>query len=135
MTAALIILGILVLALGWVALDLFVFRRGIKLEWAGVTTYRLRLGSWLPKLLGHGGTTIGDVVHIAGGDVSAWLVSHEVAHVIRGAKVGRFPYLWRYVTSKRFRLDEELACNLWASINYIQVHPRWVADYVRKGAA
>lgn len=131
----LILGGLLALILAFVALDLFVFRRGIKLEWAGATTYRLRLGSWLPKLLGHGGTTIGDVVHIAGGQVSAWLVSHEVAHVVRGAKVGRFPYLWRYLTSRRFRLDEELACNVWAELHYTETHPRWVADSIRKGGA
>ena len=135
MTALLIVLTLVAVALGWAALDLFVFRRGMRVEWAGVATYRLRLGSWLPKLLGHDGTTIGDVVHIAGGQVSAWLVSHEVAHVIRGQKVGRFPYLWRYLTSSKFRLDEEMACDLWASINCVQVHPRWVADYIRKGAA
>ena len=129
-----ILVGLIALVLTLAAVDLFVLRRGMGLEWAGVTRYRLRLNSWLPRLLGSGGTTIGDEVHIAGPRVSAWLLSHEVAHVVRGQTVGgRWRYLWRYLTSKRFRVDEELACNLWAQLHHQETHPRWVADSIRKG--
>ena len=62
-----ILAGLLALVLILAAVDLFVLKRGMGLEWAGVTTYRLRLNSWLPRLLGSGGTTIGDTVHIAPG--------------------------------------------------------------------
>ena len=130
-----ILLGLVALVLTLAAVDLFVLKRGVRLEWSGVTVYRLRLNSWLPRLLGSGGTTIGDEVHIAGPKVSAWLLSHEVAHVVRGRALGTRRYLWRYLTSKRFRVDEELACNLWASVIHQQTHPKWVADFIRKGGA
>lgn len=126
-----ILAGLLALVLTVAAVDLFVLRRGMGLEWAGVTRYRLRLNSWLPRLLGSGGTTIGDEVHIAGPRVSAWLLSHEVAHVVRG-QGGTRRYLWRYLTSKRFRVDEELACNLWAQLHHQETHPRWVERDIRK---
>ena len=128
-----ILAGLLALVLILAAVDLFVLKRGMGLEWAGVTTYRLRLNSWLPRLLGSGGTTIGDTVHIAGPRVSAWLLSHEVAHVIRGQPLGTRGYLWRYLTSKAFRVAEERACDLWADLHYREVHPQWVATSIRKG--
>ena len=129
-----IAIPIIALVITLAAVDLFVLKRGMRLEWSGVTFYRLRLNSWLPRLLGSGGTTIGDEVHIAGPKVSAWLLSHEVGHVVRG-KGGTGRYLWRYLTSARFRVDEELACNLWAQLHHDQTHPKWVASAIRKGGS
>jgi hypothetical protein len=129
-----ILLALPVAALGWAVVDLFLLKRGIAMEWQG-QVYRLRLSSWLPRLLGSGGTTIGDEIHIAGPSVSAWLLGHEFAHVIRAKKVGRFRYLWRYLTSKAFRTSEELACNLWADLHHKEPHPKWVASSIRKGGA
>lgn len=130
-----ILVGLITLVITLAAVDLFVLKRGDPMDWFGVTTYRLRLGSWLPRLLGSGGTTIGNEVHIAGPRVTAWLLSHEVAHVVRGRALGTRRYLWRYLTSKRFRVDEELACNLWAQLHHEQTHPRWAAGFMRKGGS
>ena len=88
-----ILAGLLALVPTLAAVDLFVLKRGVRLTWIvdGIhTDYRLRLNSWLPRLLGSGGTTIGDEVHIAGPRVSAWLLSHEFSGATR-SRVGVAP--------------------------------------------
>lgn len=84
--------------------------------------YRIRRNTWLNWLINparsgrHAGIGVGRVVHLGlpeGQIPSAWLLAHEVAHLIRQeGQITR--YLVGYVLSPKYRAAEEAACNAWA---------------------
>lgn len=85
-------------------------------------SYLIRRNSWLNRLINpgrpglHAGIGVGRVVHLGlpeGQMPSAWLLAHEVAHLIRQeGQITR--YLVGYVLSPKYRAAEEAACNAWA---------------------
>lgn len=71
---------------------------------------RLRGGSIYAKLLNigkqFGGLSIRRTIH-ATGQLTRSRLSHEVFHVLHTAEIGTYRYLWLYLTSAKFREQEE----------------------------
>lgn len=55
------------------------------------------------------GITLLGRVHLWG-PASDVLICHELGHLVRAAAIGKWRYLWRYITDADFRTTEEATC-------------------------
>jgi len=63
---------------------------------------------WLLRKLMHGRSITIDEVIFEGDDTDAQLIAHESEHVRQQDAMGWWPWVWRYVWHKDFRLDQEV---------------------------
>lgn len=81
-------------------------------------TFEVRLGSWLPRLLGADGVTIGRTIRFRPGwGPNARLLSHETRHLQQIRSLGAGTFLWRYLTRPTFRRQMEAEANEWAAVH------------------
>jgi len=115
------VLGLVGLTILLVVLDLVILKGGLIYQWKeapdGPYQFRVRYKHWLPRWFRSTSTAdmeINDQILSADGQFSAHGAAHEVGHGIRARRMGRWKYLWKYITNAEFRAAEEIWCNNFA---------------------
>ena len=94
--------GLVVAALGWVVLDLFVIRSAqIKTSVAGITV-RVRCASWVNAITGSDATVIRDVIHLKRGvhRPSIEFLADEMGHVYQWKRHGVIGFIVRFIRER-----------------------------------
>ena len=76
--------------------------------------FQVKLQSWLPTLLGADGVTIGSTIRFRKGwGPNSRLFAHETRHLQQYRWFGTLGFLWRYLTSSKFRGQMEAEAREW----------------------
>ena len=72
-------------------------------------TLTVRINSWLSKLLPSFGIVIDEIIHLDATTANAmgYMLAHEWKHVLQQREIGSYKFLFKYLTSKKFKKEKE----------------------------
>src|SRR5690606_18394616 len=85
----------------------------------------VRINTPISKIFPKMGVALHKTIHLDSvQNASPYLLAHEYAHIFKQREMGTIPYLWKYLTSKTFRVADEERADAWGQSH--MTDPFWV---------